>query len=290
MTKQTIRCAIYEGGTSAISAMTQYIMQELATPLANAIGYVVRTDLTVEEPTYAPYSTVVFLAPASQTETPNDPDICIYSNNHSSSRYTICLFGSCNYVNGVWRPTFVPGSVSMSNNGTISRYDSNFAMYVTNSTYPPVFDIYSLSNGRKFISLTGDSAKNKGSFFMTNIYADGVNVGKKIVFLVGAYSTSYIDALQSTSYGTDTTATLTINRPQGGVVSGGGFINDTQEFVISPSYLNIGRQVKIDGCAWFSNKSKALIGSCVNINGTQYIIIWLYNVGNDSNCALITPI
>lgn len=277
-----------------LSDIAEYI-DTLAAFVADKMNLVVREDLTVTSPDYAPYSYVKFLAPSANA----DPYFCVYNANSSTlaiqcSLYTISPVG---YSGGAWRvPKNVFTSSSARNNCAVERWANEYgAILITdNQTNNKItLEVFDFSDGRivgcfkSYVKSSGviTNYSQSASLYIgpIKIFDDTITTG--LVFAYGVNG-PYITDYEQEPYPSVFSSSMPSLSASNWFNNAGIYIpNKGKECIIELDY-HIGTDASVHGYL-FSNSANAEAGRVVTIENKRYLILWT-NTGYN-NFVLLIP-
>ncbi|MBR3645968.1 MAG: hypothetical protein IKN54_06080 [Lachnospiraceae bacterium] len=288
----------------AIPANTTYedakaFIDVLAAFFAEKLGIVVRTDMALEKPDWAPNSYVVFLAKDNQIDY---PWLCIYnSNTDNAAGLTTFWIQTCTYLDGVgYKPantvgTWVPtGSTTLDLTYGANSHAMNYCISKNHGSQVVTITTVNFADGRKFAYLrildktTRDLVEgtyNIQCIFITPIvFLDGTST-TTLCFGVNCdrFYTSYLPYIQSEA---GNTLTL-LQKSNAENLLGFKPPISTTEALISIDYW-IDNKICIPNVFEFSNTQNKKVGTVLTIDNKSYIGICPY-VNNSQYWQLCIP-
>lgn len=264
----------------------------LAAFFAEKLGIVVRTDMTLEKPDWAPNSYVVFLAKDNQIDY---PWLCIYnSNTDNAAGLTTFYIQTCTYLDGEgYKPDYAVGNWVPTSSTVLdltfgaSNRAMNYCICKNHSSQVCTITVVSLSGGRKFayLRVLDKSTRERVSgtyctqfmFITPTKFLDDTIIP---VFYMGInceymYS-SYLPYIQGISGGVIPEWRKTNAENLLGFKP---YINTTESLITLDYWVD--NNTCIPNMAWFTNTNNKTVGTVFTIHNQNYIMIGRYSTPGD---------
>lgn len=269
-------------------------LDDIADWLAEALGLVVREDLTVEAPSYAEYSYVKFLAESAS----DDPYLAVFNPNIANGvRWSVYCVAPTKKVSNDFMPIIVPTNVS-----SFANYPNraNGAMVVNYSGLGATFK-HSIviaddaTNERKFAWIrsyqisTGNifSKGNESLIYFGNIRMEG-NLEKTCVMIADGANSAWMEKYEQCACSTALGAFPYLNANNYSGMSGIMYANNLgKEYLVEADYC-IGEDAYIPNTLQYSDCGRQLYdGTIFTINNKRYISLHVHSTTGAA--ILITP-
>lgn len=279
---------------TSMDDISAYVLY-LATFLAEKLGLVVRSDLAVTNPDYAPYSHVEFLA-----ESANDfPVICVYNTNVESTSYRGYCYniGMCGYSGNTHR-ILITGNASY-NSDVLSadNYSNMWFSFSDNTARDWYLQVIDFPDGRKMATVkcyykSGGQIASEfdgTAFIKMPIVIAGQRRTTWVYVGKARYNISYLEEFEQivNTDGSINSSEFSYipcdNRPYMYGLSDG---TRTREFALDYD-MWVSSNVVIPNMAIVSNRGHVGVGRSVLMGEKEYVIAYAF--ANDRYSAYAIP-
>lgn len=248
--------------------------------LAEKMGLVVRSDLAVMAPDYAPYSYITFLAPSAN----EDPCLAVWrSNYNNTSMNSAFAISAVTKSENTFRPNVATNGMTINlASSYVRKWSASIALQAANfQTNKSSLVIIDMGDGRKIaafrtIAISSGVIQYPGeqcSIYFGDIKMNGDTVNTCIV-MAGGFNTPYFEDYEQPA---SSIAISEIPKNATNTYIGlMGFIYSNsigKEYLISLD-LCIGEDAYLPNCLWYSDCQRRLsAGSIFEIDNKKYVCV-----------------